>query len=174
VANITKGLTEQFIEYYNGDGVARIYVIDGRNGNGTWVDNSIYGGRYNTTYCYFIGNNTWVTKAQCPMTADGGGGGIIGNCIYVAGGLRCWLQGGGPDSGITNLCYKYNITSNSWTQLASMPLPQDDCGGVTADGCLWIIGGSGGSSIVDTNYDKELYCYNVSTASWSTKSQHDL
>jgi hypothetical protein len=133
--------------FYNADGIPRIYVFGGRDQSSN---------RYNFTYCYFIGNNSWVKKAYMPDYEDSAAVGLIGNCIYVAGGF-------GLSEG--EALQIYNITSNTWTLGPDYPGAVYDGEGAVVNGSLYVVGGTGGSTST-----KNLYCYNPTTNHWSQKA----
>ncbi len=128
--------------------------------------NSVYalGGRSagNRNVRYTPRTDTWTTLAPIPTARQGGlGAAVVGNSIYAIGGRT---SSGGPCSGgaLANV-ERYNIASNTWRAVASLPSPRSDLGAIAHGGKIYVFGGCGSSGTV-TN---QVNIYNPRTNTWS-------
>jgi N-acetylneuraminic acid mutarotase len=106
---------------------------------------------------YDIANDSWITSGLPTLTTPrrAGGGGQVGNKIYLAG---------GKDSASTLLttCEEFDLDTKTSTAKASMPAAEWAVASAVAGGKLYIIGNE---SQLGTTYE-----YNPATDSWKTKA----
>lgn len=81
----------------------------------------------------------WTVLPSLPTQRNHLAVDAIGGRVYVAGGRF----GGGFNSERTSALEIYDPAANSWRAGAPMPLPRGGVAGVTANGCLFVIGGEG-------------------------------
>ncbi len=112
----------------------RIYAIGGTN---QWRQ-----GILNTAEAFDTANNTWTTIASMPTARDGvgvtaGPGGLI----YAVGGFSFES---GPFGDVTGTVEAYNLTTNSWSTLSPLLVPEYGPATVTGLDCrVYAIGGGG-------------------------------
>ena len=101
-------------------------------------------------------NGTWVTKSSIPVADNSMATAAMGDNIYIAGGNI----GTGPLS----ISYVYNVTTNTWTSVTSLPQGRYQGDGMCAiNGKLYVPGGWYGPLPQST-----LYIYDTLTKIWST------
>jgi hypothetical protein len=116
-------------------------------------------------YAYNTVSQVWEQlPGLCPL-GDRSGYGItlVGNEVYITGGWRFV----NPNFVIYNTAAKYNLSTNTWTAIANMPV--NDCyhSSITAGTDIYILNGAStfnGSQFVMA---KKLYRYNTTTNTWS-------
>src|SRR5262249_49481792 len=136
----------------NGSGVFTV------TGNHTYVEEGIKTIAVNVNQV--ATSQSWSTVAslptarQWPGVAAGADGGI-----YVIGGYDSSL-------GYTNTVYAYTLSTNSWAQVANMPVAGRYGLGATAgaDGRIYAIGGYDPSL---GGYTNTVYAYTPSSDSWA-------
>ncbi len=86
--------------------------------------------------------------------------GMVNGKLYLVGGTR------GVPSAMTRVD-AYDITSNAWSQVASLPSPRYELAGASMiNGKLYVAGGINGNGAVT----KTLFVYNPGTNKWSRKA----
>ena len=104
--------------------------------------------------------NTWATVAPLPLgctdlAATTGPDGRI----YAISGINPPI---GNCSNITSEVNVYNVSTNTWAQVAPLPTGREGLAATTGpDGRIYAIGG------VNGNYTSEVDAYNVSTNTWT-------
>ena len=80
----------------------------------------------------------WVAKAPMPTARGGTACGVIADRIYVVGGE------GNPatTSGVFPQVEAYAPATDTWMELAPMPVPRHGMGAAVSDGALWVPGGA--------------------------------
>jgi hypothetical protein len=160
----------------------RIYTIDsdswsiGANAPGTAKegtavthDGHLYalGGNAGGTanWAYDPATDTWNGGlAQMPTGRSGLAAAVVGHAIYAIGGRT---NNGGPCSGFgTELAIveRYEIHSDTWSTVASLPTPRSDLGAATIGGKIYVFGGCRSSSNILADVD----VYDPVTDTWST------
>lgn len=112
----------------------------------------------NDIVAYIPATNTWVTTGLPTLltTRRAGGGGRIGNKIYVAGGR--------DNSSVTlATCEEFDVDTKLVTAKASMPTVRWACASAVAGGKLYIIG-------KEATVDGVTYEYDPVANSWATKT----
>jgi hypothetical protein len=99
--------------------------------------------------------NTWETRAALPEPVRGGAIGVIGDHIYVATGVTS----GGTRTAKT---WRYDGSTDSWDQVASIGAGVFAPAYCVAEGYLWVIGGSTSSGL--TNHTQR---YDPVTDTWA-------
>lgn len=130
-----------------GIGIVRdtIYLLGGR-GNGGYA-NSV-----RSMYAYLALNDTWITNLPTLLTTRrAGGGGQVGNKIYICG---------GRDSTHATLstCEEFDADTKIVTQKSSMPLGRWACAGSAIGDKIYIFGSEHESD--------DLLEYNTTADSW--------
>jgi hypothetical protein len=105
-------------------------------------------------------SDTWTLKSAYPGSGTAYLCGFsIGNIIYV-----------GSGTGATLACsdfYKYNIISNTWTQIASIPIARRQASAFSSGSKGYVLCGE---STIMSNYLKDLWEYDPITDNWSQKA----
>ena len=101
----------------------------------------------------------WTTGAAYPITTYNGIG------VSYNDGTTDWLfvMGGNTASTLGTECYKYNVTANTWTSIASLPAKRIIMAGAAVGNFIYVMGGSDG-----TIYTNTTYKYDIAGNSWST------
>jgi uncharacterized protein (TIGR03437 family) len=103
--------------------------------------------------------NSWTMGAPMPTPRSAPFTGVIGNKIYVAGGVN--------GSGFLNVNEVFDTASDTWTTAAPMPTARAIGAGAVVNNIFYAIGGgiTGGGNAVDT-----VEAYDPSTDTWSAKA----
>ena len=130
-----------------------LYVIGGGNSGGVLSDLQ----RYDPV------TDTWTTLASMPTARAGAVAAVVDSNIFVIGGR---LSAAGPCNGGPYLATveKYDIDTNTWSTVASLPSPRSDLAAVTHGGKVFVFGGCTGTAAVTTEVDM----YNPETNTWTT------
>ena len=99
---------------------------------------------------------TWTAMAPYPTVICGEAAAWDGgNYIYTAGGLDAtYLQ--------TTAAYRYDITNNSWSPIASMPGVMGWCGGAYVNDKFHVMGG--------TDFATQHYAYDPAANTWTARA----
>ncbi len=102
--------------------------------------------------------DTWTQKSDVPGNLDRNApiAMILNNQAYV--GMGC---NGAGNTAYTDF-YRYDPVSDSYTQLASIPVARDACAHFAIGGTGYVGIGQSGLSVI-----QDFYSYNVSTNSWT-------
>jgi N-acetylneuraminic acid mutarotase len=112
--------------------------------------------------------NTWVTLATCPVARHFLSSVIINGLIYIFGG-RLTLTGAPYTSTVYAEHYCYDISTNTWSEKASMPSPRHSLSGATVNGIIYAIGGDSTSGDT-TGVSNSVFSYDPLTDTWETKN----
>ncbi|KAI0122748.1 galactose oxidase [Daldinia grandis] len=115
----------------------KIYVLGGLTGNGSdmvWQSSR-------ACFIYDIAERTW---SALPLMPEGQGRGasaigILGNIVYLAGGLDRLEIGG--DQLTLDIVTAYDTEKGAWTTLPSIPAPRDHAGGAVIGQKFYVVGG---------------------------------
>src|SRR4029453_9709333 len=127
----------------------KIYVIGGRPGHGFILSatNTDVVEEYNPI------NNTWsAPKERMPTARSGGASGTDGRRIYVAGGEVTTTELVGAFKAIE----AYDVLSNSWMTMPSMPMPRHGVAGAVIGNRFHLVSGMVQSAGVLTFLDPKL------------------
>jgi N-acetylneuraminic acid mutarotase len=127
---------------YNG----KIYITGGSQG----------ATKYDETWEYDIINDTWAQKADHPVAMNSSAGAVYDGVFYTFGG---WTNEA------KSSCYKYTISTNTWSAIADLPInyARINATAVSANnGKIYVYGGSDGSDYVNTMLE-----YNTTNNTWS-------
>ena len=110
-------------------------------------------------FAYYSASDTWVTIGNYPNANGVSNPAITGydNSIFILGGL----DGGTGNSVAT--CYRFDLTTNTYNQIANMPLALDSASAFTLNGKIYLTGGEN-LGITKTT----TYIYNIGNGTWST------
>ncbi len=106
----------------------------------------------------YVWDNTgsWTSGSAYPTTTYlGGGVAVAGNIYSIAGNTT---------SGLGTECYKYNVATDTWSPIASLPGGRRVLAVAAAGNFVYAIGGSDMSSV----YQSTVYKYDIAGNSWST------
>lgn len=120
-----------------------------------------------TAWKFSIPLNMWSPMASLPNIGVGNGG--VSNVDAAAIGTDIYLPGGYNGTTGTNRLLKYDSTTNTWSTIASDPVPVNVFGNATValNGKLYVLGGNQASGVLSTN----CYVYNPSASAgqrWQT------
>lgn len=132
-----------------------------------FYNNNLYEiGNDGYVYDYDVAAQKWLQLPNiCPLGTRQAGCGFtrVGNELFLTGG---WKYVVGPGFVIYNTCAKYNLSTNTWTTIANIPV--NNCYHATAaiGTDIYILDGA---STFSTNFDyaKKMYRYNTVTNTWS-------
>jgi hypothetical protein len=111
---------------------------------------------------YTVDTDTWVSLANMPTPRRGLGAAVVGDALFAIGGST----GTTPCSGTPLATVeRYDIETNTWTTVASLPSPRSDLAAVAHGGKIFVFGGCRGSLSAVTG---EVDVYDVSSDTWST------
>ena len=104
-----------------------IYVAGGYPVNGANTATS-------TTFEYDVLANSWATKSSMPNVNGLGASATIGRFFYTFGGWRA-------DPCCDGDAYRYDMSTDTWTTIASLPSAVEGSVAGVVDGEIWIAGG---------------------------------
>jgi hypothetical protein len=138
----------------------------------SWTGSYPYEVNVPDIYIYDTVDNSWSTKPGLPENRRRGGAAAVlfNDEIYVSHGNR-----GGHGSHAESLAWldKYNIATDSWTNMTDAPNPRDHTGGAIVNGMLCVAGGRDGGADDNNFFDAvvvETDCYNFATGQWEVKA----
>ncbi|MBV9506483.1 MAG: hypothetical protein JO323_15920 [Acidobacteriia bacterium] len=100
--------------------------------------------------------NTWTLGAPMPTPRSGAFTGVIGNKIYLVGGVA--------GSSIVNVNEIYDTASNSWTSGAALPTTRQGGASAVLNNILYAIGGANNGQL------NVVEAYDPVANAWSTKA----
>jgi len=109
--------------------------------------------------------NTWATLAPMPTARAGAAGAVVDNAIYVIGG-RTVSTGGPCIGGAISVVERYDIDTNTWSTVASLPSPRMDLAAVAHGGKIFVFGGCSIASLETSEVDM----YDPQTDSWTLRA----
>lgn len=92
----------------------------------------------------------------------------VGNEIFITGGYN--LIASPPSAVISNAAAKYNLITNTWAAIASMPVPNTSHATAAIGTDIYLLNGA--STVINSftfNYVKKMYRYNTLTNTWSAE-----
>ncbi|MGD6807899.1 MAG: Kelch repeat-containing protein [Candidatus Bathyarchaeia archaeon] len=119
------------------------------------LDGKIYVIAADVNYEYTPSTDAWVAKTPMPTPRSNFGIAVIGNEIFVIGGLI------GDNSG-TGVNEVYDPATDTWGKKTSMPTPRWLLEANALNDKIYLIGGIGGRNVTEV--------YDPATDSWSTKA----
>lgn len=135
------------------------YVAGGNNGNGVYLkDVWLFNPDSTTTVGSTVTVGKWRQVASLPVALYGAVGGSLNNVGIVGSGF--------DGSNNTNIFYRYNPTTNAWSQLP-VPFPGDKRTGASAfvaANQFYVVGGSNNSANVT-----DVYAYDAAATKWTAK-----
>ena len=100
-------------------------------------------------------SGVWASGANYPTTTYLGTG--VGHNGFL------YSLGGNTTSALKTECYKYEVATDTWTQIASLPAGRVVLASAVVGDFIYAIGGSDG-----TNYQTTVYKYDIALNTWST------
>src|SRR5437899_3387390 len=130
-----------------------LYVIGGGNSGGVLSDLQ----RYDPV------TDTWTTLASMSTARAGAVAAAVDNNIFVIGGRS---SAAGPCNGGPYMATveKYDVDTNTWSTVASLPSPRSDLAAVAHGGKVYVFGGCTGTGTVTSEVDM----YSPATDTWTT------
>src|SRR5258707_8341483 len=106
--------------------------------------------------------DAWTTLTSMNTTRAGAAAAVIDDGIFVIGGRQ---STGGPCSGgpYLDTVEKYDIDTDAWSPVASLPSARSDLAAVAHGGKIYVFGGCS-----DTGVTKEVDIYDPQTNTWTT------
>jgi hypothetical protein len=128
-------------------------------------NNFIYYGSDSYLHAYNITTQQWSTLPSiCPLgTRFSCGVTLVGNEVYVTGGYRFVTSA----FVIFNTAAKYNLTTQVWTTIANMPVPNMYHMTVAIGTDMYLLNGASTITSNVFNFAKKMYRYNTLTNTWS-------
>ena len=150
-----------------GEWVPRASMPTARSGGGAGViDGKIYvaGGRPPRGHDFAVYDpraDEWTVLPDVPTQRNHLGVAAIDGRLYVAGGRF----GGGVGSEMTDVLEIYDPATNTWTTGAPLPARRAGVASVSANGCLYLIGGEGNEEDPRGIFDRNE-AYDPATNTW--------
>jgi N-acetylneuraminic acid mutarotase len=125
---------------------AFLYVASGRMANGQLTKK---------LQRYEVNTDLWTEHAPHPTGLLGGATAVVGDSLYVIGGVI------NPPGNGTNKVYRYNIDADVWSAVANLPIGIVDAKAVAyQDSLIYVVGGLGGTA------GGKVYVYNAPKNLW--------
>ena len=156
VTSLAPGAT-QVVTFDNWNAVLGAYTVDVCTQLGTDQNTS------NDCLNKLIGvaTGSWAGGSSYPNGTYLGSG-----ASYISGGTGYLFSiGGNTNSGLGTECYKYNVSTNSWTAIASLPAGRVVLASTIVGDFLYAIGGADLSTGV---YQATVYKYDIVGNAWTT------
>ena len=113
--------------------------------------------------CYDIGLDKWVELPPMPTKRQHVFGDIVGENIYIAGGLLCWKCK--AEEQLTSKIEVYNISKNKWSGLPDMPTSrQNPLVSIVGDS-IYVIGGMDNTKSIPS-----LEVFNLQSQTWEKRA----
>jgi N-acetylneuraminic acid mutarotase len=149
-----------------------IYVLGGASPGDKVNDQSK---RLNSVEKYDVATGEWSSCTKMPIFLFDGRAVAVGQSIYVTGGHLGSTTSTTIDektnetltittSLYNDLMYKYDVVTDSWTNLGLIPRPRAAHGLVILGTCIYVIGG------IDQHSMEDCDCYDIITGKWSVCS----
>ncbi|RKY99592.1 MAG: hypothetical protein DRQ13_02015, partial [Ignavibacteriae bacterium] len=103
-----------------------------------------------------VANGVWTSGAPMPGNQYVGSGVALNGFVYSIA--------GNTNTGLNKECYKYEVATDTWTQIADLPVGKVT--GATATDGVYIYA-LGGSSVASGAYTDTCYQYNVTLDTWT-------
>jgi hypothetical protein len=131
------------------------------DGNGNFY--GLIGNQTASFYRYNVASDTWTQMASTPAVSGGvyADNLLTGGMVYDENGNIFLARGNGK-----NDFWKYNIASNAWTVMASVP------GVVTVVSGNSVFDGNGNIYLMKGNSTGELWKYNIAYNSWTQMASY--
>jgi N-acetylneuraminic acid mutarotase len=113
-------------------------------------------------WSYDIITDSWTILSPMLTSRAGLGVAVVGNNIYAIGGRT--VTGGPNDPGKLDIVEKYDIDTDTWSTVASLPSPRSDLAAVAHGGKIYVFGGFDANGIVMNDVD----VYDPVTDTWDT------
>jgi N-acetylneuraminic acid mutarotase len=116
---------------------------------------------------YDFDNDAWLDRARLPATTAPGAAAVAvqGDRIFVAGGVLPGLSSNLLNTGIRqDGLYAYDVSSDLWLTLPSLPVAVGYSMAAVLDGELWVMGGSDTHERTD-----RVSAYDIASQTWSDK-----
>jgi RHS repeat-associated protein len=110
---------------------------------------------------YDPATDTWTPRGTAPTDRAYAGYGVIGDKLYVVGGLTPYRQ-------VLATLEAYDPATDTWTTLHPMPSALDAPAVATLGNKLYVAGGSTASSNLPLAVYNQVYIYDAPTDSWTT------
>jgi len=137
-------------------------------GAGTSHANLFYnvGGRFigarADLWSYDLVSNTWTALASMNQGRAGLGVAVVGDSIFAIGGRTA--TGGPCTGGPLSSVERYDVDTNTWSIVASLPSARSDLAAATVGGKIYVFGGCDASGAFLSDVD----VYDPETDTWST------
>ena len=106
----------------------------------------------------------WTAGAVYPITTYNG----IGVSYNDGTTNYLFVMGGNTTSTLGTECYKYNVTTNTWTLIAPLPVKTVIAAGAVVGNFIYVMGGSDGVAAPNTVYYNTVRRYDIVGNTWST------
>jgi N-acetylneuraminic acid mutarotase len=138
--------------------VERAPMPTGRSGGGV----AVIGGAHDFAV-YDVAADRWTVLPDLPTQRNHLAVDAIDGRVYVAGGR----VGGGVGSEMTAVLEVYDPATGRWSSAAPMPAPRAGVTAITANGCLYVIGGEGNDADPRGIFE-QVEAYDPRTDTWAT------
>jgi len=118
---------------------------------------------------YDPASNTWKLGADMPFAVGSAASCVLGQQIYIAGGIIGSTVANRAGTASTNAVARYNPANNTWTIVASMPLARSGAGFGNDGKKFYVFGGREGKDIT-TNGTDTVQIYDPSRNIWAIPS----
>jgi N-acetylneuraminic acid mutarotase len=105
--------------------------------------------------------NAWTVKARMPTPRASFGIGEVDEVLYAVGG---WSPDTNGFYHVVAAVEAYDPATDTWTVRAPMPTPRSDLAVAVADGILYALGGTDGTTLATVE------AYDPATDSWTTRA----
>ena len=152
IADMPKPMQELPSIHMNG----KVYVAGGMDANSCCNATNYFAE-------YDIASNKWTIKANLKIAVNHPGIAALDGKIYVLSG---YTGGSFSGQGVTNKCFRWTPSSNSWQEIASLPEPAAAPGVVTWKGKIYLFGGDYNKQF-DNAAHKKVFEYDPGADKWT-------
>jgi len=128
------------------------YSVGGRGASGARAD----------LWSYDLASDTWTVLASMSQGRAGLGIAVVGNSLYAIGGRTS--TGGPCTGGPLSSVERYDVDTDTWSSVASLPSARSDLAAATVGGKIYVFGGCDAAGVFLHDVD----VYDPETDTWST------
>ncbi len=140
----------------------RLYVLGGLSGGASWE-------ALGDSFVFDPATGRWTTLPPAPADVVRGSAavGVLGNRIFLAGGMRTLTPGPGGLQDTVATVHSYDVVARRWTRLPDLPEARDHAGGAVVGHTLFVVGGRDRGQV---NVRDSVFALDLRGGTWSRRA----